>query len=105
MSFDKISMDIYKFFDKSSKKGDLRDKSSNVEDPTKQREGSLDEQKSPDAVFKDSFDSPDCVKILFNCLQNIEKKLEVLDFKLEAIHRAILKANRNLVAYTKQLNF
>ena len=63
-----MSMDIWKFFDKSSKKRDLIDKSSNGEDPKKQREGSLDEQKSPDEVFKDSFDSPDCVKILFNCM-------------------------------------
>ena len=43
MKFDKISMEIYKFFDKSSKKRDLSDKSSNGEDPKKQREGSLDD--------------------------------------------------------------
>ena len=84
-------MDIYNFFDKSSKKRDLSDKSSNGKDPKKQREGSLDEQKSPDEVFKDSFDSPDYVKILFNCMQNIEKKLEVLDFKLEATHQSQIK--------------
>ena len=98
-------MDIYKFFDKSSNKGDLRDKSSNGEDPTKQREGSLDEQKSPDAVFKDSFDSPDCVKILFNCLQNIEKKLEVLDFKLEATHQSQIKGESQLSSLHKTVEF
>ena len=84
-------MDIYKFFDKSSKKRDLSDKSTNGEDPKKHREGSLDEQESPDEVFKDSLDSPDCVKILFNCMQNIERKLEVLDFKLEATHQSHIK--------------
>ena len=35
-------MDIYTFFDKSSKKHDLSNKSSNGEDPKKEREGSLD---------------------------------------------------------------
>ena len=81
-------MEIYKFFDKSSKKRDLSDKSSNGVDLKKQREGNLDEQKTPDEVFKDSFDSSDCMKILYNCMQNIEKKLEVLDSKLEDTHRS-----------------
>ena len=84
-------MDIYKFFDESSQKRDLSDKSSNTEDLKKQRKGSLDEQKNPDEVFKDSFDSPDCVKIFSNCMKNIEKKLEVLDFKLEATHQSQIK--------------
>ena len=43
-------MDIYKSFDKSSNKRDLSDKSSNGEDPKKQRVGSLDKQKSSDEV-------------------------------------------------------
>ena len=34
------------------------------------------------------FDSPDRVDILFNCMQNIEKKLDILDFKLEAIYQS-----------------
>ena len=44
-------MDIYKSFDKPSNKRDLSDKSSNGEDPKKQRVGSLDKQKSPDEVW------------------------------------------------------
>ena len=75
-------MDIYKFFDKSSKKHDLSDKSSNGKDPKKQREGSLDEQKCPDEVFKDSFDSPDCVKFLFNCMKNKENNFSTADGKI-----------------------
>ena len=98
-------MDIYKFFDKSSKKRDLRDKSSNTEDLKKQREGSLDEQKRPDEVFKDSFDSPDCVKIFFNCMKNIEKKLEVLDFKLEATHQSQIKGESQLSSLHETVEF
>ena len=98
-------MDIYKFFDKSSKKRDLSDKSSNGEDPKKQREGSLDEQKSPDEVFKDSLDFPDCVKNLFNCMQNIEKKLEVLDFKLEATHQSQIKGKLQLSSLHETVEF
>ena len=98
-------MDIYKFFDKSSKKRDLSDKSTNGEDPKKQREGSLDEQESPDEVFKDSLDSPDCVKILFNCMQNIERKLEVLDFKLEATHHSHIKGESQLSSLHETVEF
>ena len=98
-------MDIYKFFDKSSKKRDLSDKSSNGEDPKKQREGSLEEQKSPDEVFKDSFDSPGCVKILFNCMQNIERKLDVLDFKLEATHQNQIKGKSPLSSLHETVEF
>ena len=105
MKFGKISMEIYKFFDKSSKKRDLSDKSSNGEDPKKQREGSLDEQKTPDEVFKDSFDSPDCMKILYNCMQNIEKKLEVLDSKLEATHRSQIKGESQLSSLNETVEF
>ena len=98
-------MDIYKFFDKSPKKRDLSDKSSNGEDSKKQREGSLDEQKSPDEVFKDSFDFSDCVRILFNCMQNIEKKLEVLDFKLEATHQSQIKVKLQLSSLHETVEF
>ena len=98
-------MEIYKFFDKSSKKRDLSDKSSNGEDPKKQREGSLDEQKTPDEVFKDSFDSPDCMKILYNCMQNIEKKLEVLNSKFEAKHRSQIKGESQLSSLNEAVEF
>ena len=98
-------MDIYKFFDKSSNKRDLSDKSSNGEDPKKQREGSLDEQISPDEVFKAGLDSPDCVKILFKCMQNIERTLEVLDFKLEATHQSQIKGESQLSSLHKTVEF
>ena len=74
-------------------------------DPKKQREGSLDEQKTPDEVFKDSFDSPDCIKILCNCMQNIEKKLEVLDCKLEATHRSQIKGESKLSSLNETVEF
>ena len=98
-------MNIYIFFDKSSKKRDLRDKSSNGEDPKKQRQGSLDKQNKPDEVLEDSFDSPDCVKILFNSMKNIEKKVEVLDFKLEATHQSQIKGESQLSSLHETVEF
>ena len=68
-------------------------------------QGSLDEQKIPDKVFKDSLDSPDCVKILFNCMPNIERKLEVLDFKLEATQQSQIKGKSQLSSLHETVEF
>ena len=39
----------------------------------KTREGSLEENVEVDSVFTTSMDSSECLQILFNCLQNVEK--------------------------------
>ena len=45
------------------------------EQQKKAREGSLKENPEVDNIFTTSMDSPECLQILFNCLQNVEKVL------------------------------
>ena len=62
------------------KKRDLSNKSPNGEDSKKHRENSASFSSLPD-VFSDGFNSPECAKILINCLKSIElqgKELFVL---------------------------
>ena len=51
-----------------SKKRDLSDKSRNGEDSKKHRENSDNSSSLPDDVSSDGFSSPECAKILINCL-------------------------------------
>ena len=61
-----------------SKKRDLSNKSPNGEDSKKHRENSDSANSLPDDVFSDGFNSPECAKILINCLKSIE--LQVKEF-------------------------
>ena len=42
----------------------------------KAMEGSLKENPEVDNIFTTSMDSPECLQILFNCLQNVEKSVK-----------------------------
>ena len=42
----------------------------------KARKGSLEENAEVDSVFTTSMDSSECLQILFNCLQNVEKSVK-----------------------------
>ena len=53
-----------------------------VENNKKAGEGSLEENPEVDSVFTTSMDSPECLQILFNCLQNVEKSVkEIYDMQ------------------------
>ena len=60
-------------FYRVSKKKDLSDQSDSEEQQKKARKGSLEENPKVDSVFTNSIDSPECLQILLNCLQNVEK--------------------------------
>ena len=65
-------MDITKCL-RVSKKRDLNNQSDSGEQQKKAREGSSEENLEVGSVFTTSMDSPECLQILFNCLQNVEK--------------------------------
>ena len=71
-----MSLDITNFF-----KGKKRDLSNNSEEGgesrKKQRKGSLNDSSVSDntEVFAEGLKSPECISILFNCLQNSETKI------------------------------
>ena len=72
-------MEIVKNFERISKKLDLSNKWSNEEASKKLREGSLDNSACSDVPvnnedpFTEGLKSPECVSILMNCIQNLEK--------------------------------
>ena len=74
-----MSLDITNFF--KSKKRDLSNNSEESgESSKKQREGSLNDSSVSEntEVFVEGLKSPECVSILFNCFQNLEKEIKIL---------------------------
>ena len=70
-------MDISKYFNSSSKKRDLSNQSCSGEEPKKAKEGSLnDSNVSLDHGFTEGMKSPECLRILVNCMKNIEAKIK-----------------------------
>ena len=70
-------MDITKFFDR--KKRELSSQSVDDDDSKRPREESNNSTStpvSPGDVFEESWKSGDCVKMLVNCMQNIEKQVK-----------------------------
>ena len=73
-----MSSSIKSYFER--KKRDLSDKSTNEEERKKARESSLDlsvsKETSDDTdVFTEGIESPRCANILYDCLKNLELKV------------------------------
>ena len=45
------------------------------------RDCSLDDSNKPDDVFTGGSSSPDCVKVLYNCIENVEKQMQGIHSK------------------------
>ena len=82
-------MEIAKYFERISKKRDLSNNSSDEEASKKLREGSLDNSAVSDVSannedpFTEGLKSPECVSILMNCMQNLEKQVGLIFKMLE----------------------
>ena len=77
-------MDLKKYFNSGSKKRDRSSETSTSgDDPKKIRDGSLGDSNNPDGVFTEGLSSPDCVKILYNCIKNVENHLLATHSKTE----------------------
>ena len=77
-------MDVKKYFNSGSKKRDLSSETwTSGDDPKKIREASLDDSNNPDDIFTEGLSSPDCVKILYNCIKNVEKQIRGIHSKTE----------------------
>ena len=99
-------MDIAKFFERSSKKRDLSDKSNDGEDPKKQREGSLNDSLNDSSdVFAEGLKSPECVTILFNCLQNLEKQVKEIHEISKDTKDSQIKGEKQLKDLSEAINF
>ena len=69
--------DITKYFDRNSKKRDLKGNLSQEKGAKKLKEWRLNTSRAsdiPDEVFTESLKSPDCINILFSYIKNVEKQ-------------------------------
>ena len=97
-------MDITKFL-RVSKKRDLSEQSDSGEQQKKAREGSLKENPDVDSVFITSMDSPECLLILFNCLQNVEKSVKEIHEMQEKSQSSQIKGELQLKELSEAVEF
>ena len=97
-------MDITKFL-RVSKKRDLNGQSDSGEQQKKAREGSLEENPQVDSVFATSMDSPECLQILFNCLQNVEKSVKEIYEMQEKSQSSQIKGELQLKELSEAVEF
>ena len=99
-------MDLKKCFNSGSKKRDLSSETSTSgDDPKKIRDSSLDDSNNPDDVFTEGLSSPDCVKILYNCIKNVEKQIHDIHSKTEETKTSQIKGEQHLMDLDKTVNF
>ena len=99
-------MDLKKYFNSGSKKRDLSSEiSTSGDDPKKICEGSLEDANNPDDVFTEGLSSPDCVKILYNCIKNVEKQIQGIHSKAEETQVSQIKGEQDLMDLNKTVNF
>ena len=98
-------MDITKFFDR--KKRELSSQSADGDDSKRPREesnNSTSTPASPGDVFEESLKSGDCVKILVNCMQNIEKQVKELFLLAQENKEKHIKGESDLSELTKAID-
>ena len=99
-------MDLKKYFNSGSKKRDLSNETSiSGDDPKKIRDGSLDDSNNPDDVFTEGLSSPDCVKILYNCIKNVENQIHDIHSKAEETKMSQIKGEQHLINLNQTVNF
>ena len=99
-------MDLKKYFNSGSKKRDLSSETSTSgDDPKKIRDGSLDDSNNPDDIFTEGLSSPDCVKILYNCIKNVENQIHGIHSKTEETKMSQIKGEQHLMDLNKTVNF
>ena len=98
-------MDITKFFDQK-----VRELSSQLEDgndskrPREESNNRTSTPASPSEVFEESLKSSDCVKILVNFMQNIEKQVKELFLLAQENKEKHIKGEYDLSELTKAID-
>ena len=98
-------MDVTKFFYR--KKKELNSQSADGDDskrPREERNNSINTPASPGDIFEESLKSVDCVKILVNCMQNIEKQLKELFLLAQVNKEKHSKGETGLSELTKVID-
>ena len=97
-------MDITKFL-RVSKNRDLNNQSDSGEQQKKAREGSSEDNLEVGSVFTTSMDSPECLQILFNCLQNVEKSVKEIHEMQEKTQSSQIKGELQLKDLSEAVEF
>ena len=79
--------------------------STSVDNSKKMRDGSLDYSNNPDDAFTERLSSPDCVKILYNCIKNVEKQIHDIHSKSKETKMSQIKGEQRLMDLNKTFNF
>ena len=93
-------MDLKKYFNSGSKKRDSsRETSPSGGDPEKIHDGSLDDSNNPDDVFTDY------VKILYNCIKDVENQIHGIHNKIEESKMSQIKRKQDFMDLNKTVKF
>ena len=87
-----------------NKKRDLSDKSRNGEDAKKVKENAESTGSLSDEVFSDGFNSPECAKVLMNCLRNTENQVKELFILNEGTKNAQIKVTESLEFFSNKFD-
>ena len=103
-----MSSSIKSYFER--KKRDLSDKSTNEEERKKARESSLDlslsKETSDDTdVFAEGIESPCCASILYDCLKNLELKVDEIYELSSSIKDTQIKGPKQLEDVSESIKF
>ena len=97
---------ISQYFRKNLKKSDLSDDSKTGDDDSKKpREGSSASYTEETDVFEEGVESADCRKVLFNCLKNLERKMNDLYMLANSNKEMQVKGNKQLIELTSSVEF
>ena len=97
-------MDIGKYFF-SSKKCDLSDNSKEDTGPNKAKEVTSNSIYSTPNVFEEDLDSSNCRSILFDCLKNLESKVNRIFENTNTSKENQIKGEKQLTDLTETVNF
>ena len=101
-----INADLKKYFNSGSKTQDLSSETSSSDDnPKKIRDASLDDSNNSDDAFTEWLSSPDCVRSLYNCIENVEKQIQGIHSKTEETKMSQIKGKQDFMDISKTVNF
>ena len=100
--------DITKYFDRNSKKRDVKCDNSNQEESSKKlKDGSLNTRRAsdiPNKVFTESLKLPDCVNILFSCIKNVRQITQIFENTKE-LKEGLIKGEKHLAELVEVIDF
>ena len=97
-------MGIGKYFP-NSKKRDLSDNSKEDTDPEEIKEATSSSSYNDHDVFKEGLDSSNCKSILFDCLKNLESKVNEIFASTNTLKENQIKGEKQLTDLAETVNF